>query len=137
MQDKLARIEQKIAGIKAELQKIGKMRPGSLTYQYQKPKEKKGGFWQISYTYQMKSRTEYVRPEFVQDLKKQIAMFKRFKKLIQLWTDLAIKSSQEKIKLAKLWRSLKLDPLCSLTFPLSLPRVYARGHVFGIPRWRN
>jgi hypothetical protein len=46
MQDKLARIEQKIAGIKAELQKIGKMRPGSLTYQYQKPKEKKGGFWQ-------------------------------------------------------------------------------------------
>jgi hypothetical protein len=101
MQDKLARIEQKIAGIKAELQKIGKMRPGSLTYQYQKPKEKKGGFWQISYTYQMKSRTEYVRPEFVQDLKKQIAMFKRFKKLIQLWTDLAIKSSQEKIKLAK------------------------------------
>jgi hypothetical protein len=49
----------------------------------------------------MKSRTEYVRPEFVQDLKKQIAMFKRFKKLIQLWTDLAIKSSQEKIKLAK------------------------------------
>jgi hypothetical protein len=137
MQDKLARIEQKIAGIKAELQKIGKMRPGSLTYQYQKPKEKKGGFWQISYTYQMKSRTEYVRPEFVQDLKKQIAMFKRFKKLIQLWTDLAIKSSQEKIKLAKLWRSLKLDPLCSLRFPLSLPRVYAREHAFGILPWRN
>jgi hypothetical protein len=137
MQDKLARIEQKIAGIKAELQKIGKMRPGSLTYQYQKPKEKKGGFWQISYTYQMKSRTEYVRPEFVQDLKKQIAMFKRFKKLIQLWTDLAIKSSQEKIKLAKLWRSLKLDPLCSLRFPLSLPQVYAREHAFGILPWRN
>lgn len=101
MQKKLARIEQKIAGIKAELQKIGEMRPGSLTYQYQKPKEKKGGFWQVSYTYQMKSRTEYVRPEFVQDLKRQIIMFRRFKKLVQLWTDLAIKHSQEKINLAK------------------------------------
>jgi hypothetical protein len=49
----------------------------------------------------MKSRTEYVRPEFVEDLKKQVAMFKRFKKLIQLWTDLAIKHSQLKIKIAK------------------------------------
>jgi len=101
MQEKLVRIEQNIVRIKEELQKIGEMRPGSLTYQYQKPKEKKGGFWQISYTYQMKSRTEYVRPEFVQDLKKQIVMFKRFKRLMQLWTDLAIKYSQEKIKLAK------------------------------------
>jgi hypothetical protein len=101
MQKKLTQIELKIGKIKEELQKIGEMRPGSLTYQYQKPKEKKGGFYQISYTYQMKSRTEYVRPEFVADLKKQIAMFKRFKKLIQLWTDLAIKHSQLKIKLAK------------------------------------
>jgi hypothetical protein len=49
----------------------------------------------------MKSRTEYVRPEFVEDLKNQVATFKRFKKLIQLWTDLAIKHSQLKIKLAK------------------------------------
>lgn len=101
MQEKLARIEQKIVKIKAELQKIGEMRPGSLTYQYQKPKEKKGGFYQISYTYQMKSKTEYVRSEFVGGLKKQIAMFKRFKKLIQLWTDLAIKHSRLKINLAK------------------------------------
>jgi hypothetical protein len=101
MQKKLVQIEFKIRKIKEELQNIGEMRPGSLTYQYQKPKEKKGGFYQISYTYQMKSRTEYVRPEFVEDLKKQVAMFKRFKKLIQLWTDLAIKHSQLKIKIAK------------------------------------
>ena len=77
------------------------MRAGSLAYQYQKPKEKNGGFYQISYTYQMKSRTEYVRPEFVDDLKKQVAMFKQFKKLVQLWTDFAISHSQLKIKFAK------------------------------------
>ena len=80
MYKKLESIEKKIGGVKEELMAIGEMRPGSLTYQYQRPKEKKGGFYQISYTYRMKSKTEYVKAEFVQDLKGQIATFKRFKK---------------------------------------------------------
>ena len=80
---------------------IGEMRPGLLTRQYQYPKEKKGGFHQISYTYKMKSKTEYVRPEFVKDLKVQIANYKKFKKLIQEWIDLAIEYSKLKIKIAK------------------------------------
>ena len=101
MHKKLNTIEKKIVGIKEELGRIGEMRPGSLTYQYQKPKEKKGGFYQISYTYQMKSKTEYVKAEFVQDLKRQIVTFKRFKKLMQHWVDLAIQHSQIKIQLAK------------------------------------
>jgi len=101
MHKKLNTIEKKIAGIKEELRRIGEMRPGSLTYQYQKPKEKKGGFYQISYTYQMKSKTEYVKAEFVQELKRQIVTFKRFKKLMQQWVDLAIQHSQIKIQLAK------------------------------------
>ena len=101
MDKKLDQIEKKIAKIKEELARIGEMRPGSLTYQYQKPKEKKGGFYQISYTYRMKSKTEYVKAEFVQDLKSQIVAFKRFKKLIQQWVDLAIEHSQLKIRLAK------------------------------------
>jgi hypothetical protein len=47
MHKKLDPIEKKIAGVKEELMRIGEMRPGSLTYQYQRPKEKKGGFYQI------------------------------------------------------------------------------------------
>jgi hypothetical protein len=101
MNKKLDSIEKKIAGIKEELGRIGEMRPGSLTYQYQRPKEKKGGFYQISYTYRMKSKTEYVKAAFVKDLKKQIATYKRFKKLMQQWVDLAIRYSQIKIQLAK------------------------------------
>jgi hypothetical protein len=101
MNKKLDSIEKKIARIKEELERIGEMRPGSLTYQYQRPKEKKGGFYQISYTYRMKSKTEYVKAEFVKDLKKQIATYKRFKKLMQQWVDLAIQHSQIKIQLAK------------------------------------
>ncbi len=101
MHKKLNPIEKRIARIKEELRRIGEMRPGSLTYQYQRPKEKKGGFYQISYTYRMKSKTEYVKAEFVQDLKGQIVTFKRFKNLMQQWVDLAIQHSQMKIKLAK------------------------------------
>ncbi len=101
MHKKLDPIEKKIAGVKEKLMTIGEMRPGSLTYQYQRPEEKKGGFYQISYTYRMKSKTEYVKAEFVQDLRRQILTFKRFKKLTQQWIDLAIQHSQIKITLAK------------------------------------
>ena len=101
MDKKLDQITKKITKIKAELMLIGEMRPGSLTYQYQKPKEKKGGFFQVSYTHQMKSRTDYVKADFVDDLRKQIDSFKRFKCLTMEWTDLAIQHSQLKVKLAK------------------------------------
>ena len=101
MQTKVLKIQRRIEKIKHQLLNIGEMRPGSLTCQYKNPKEKKGGFYQISYTYRMKSKTEYVRPEFVKDLKKQIADFKKFKKLTQEWIDLAIEHSQLKIKIAK------------------------------------
>ena len=56
MHKKLDQVKTNIAGIKKELMSIGEMRPGSLTYQYRRPKEKKGGFYQISYTYRMKSK---------------------------------------------------------------------------------
>lgn len=93
-------IEKRIASIKRELLRIGEMRPGSLTCQYKDPKTKSGGSYQISYTHHMKSRTEYVRPQFVKILKKQIANYSRFKKLMQEWVDLAIECSKIKIQLA-------------------------------------
>jgi len=101
MAKSLAQIEEKIAGIKQKLMELGEMRPGSLTHQYHKPKEKQGGFYQISYTHKMRSKTEYVRPEFVKDLRDQIASFKNFKRLVQQWTDLAIEHSRLKIAAAK------------------------------------
>ena len=101
MQKRISQIQRRIEKIKQQLLNIGEMRPGSLTMQYQKPKEKKGGFYQISYTYKMRSKTEYVRPEFVKDLKGQVAQFKKFKKLMQEWIDLAIEHSQLKMKIAK------------------------------------
>jgi hypothetical protein len=98
---KLETIGKKIEKVKEELLLIGEMRPGSLTMQYQKPAEKQGGYYQISYTHKMRSRTEYVRPEFVEDLKVQIDNFKQFKALTQKWVDLAIEYSKLKMDIAK------------------------------------
>jgi hypothetical protein len=101
MTDKsLLRIEKQIEKIKQELLDIGEMRPGSLTKQYRNPKEKKWEFYQLSYTHNMKSKTEYVRAPHVDDMKKQVDTYKRFKALVEKWIDLSIEHSKIKMNLA-------------------------------------
>jgi len=91
---RLRYIENRIRVIKKQLQAVDGMRPGSLTRQYQFPKQKKGAYYQLSYTHKMKSRTEYVRPAFVDQLQKEIVAFKNFKKLVDEWVELAIEYSK-------------------------------------------
>ena len=98
---RIRQIERRIGRIREALQEIGPMRPGSLTRQYRDPKERKGGYWQISYTRQMKSRTEYVRREWVAETRRQISTYKRFKRLVDQWVDLSIEHSQLRMRLAK------------------------------------
>ncbi len=100
-QKRLQQIEKRIERIKAALQEIGPMRPGSLTRQYRDPETRTGGYWQISYTRRMKSRTEYVRKEWVTEIRKQIATHKRFRRLIDAWGDLSIEHSQLTMRIAK------------------------------------
>ena len=99
--EKLNQLENQIQKIKDELWEIGEMRPGSLNLQYKVPKAKKGPYYQLSYTLKMRSRTQYVRAEYVVEIRQQIEVYKRFKKLIEKWIDLAIEHSQIKMKLAK------------------------------------
>jgi len=100
MNAKLHRIEKRIVEIKDELTKIGPMRPGSLTRQTRGPKQV-GGYYQLSYTRCMKGHTEYVRPEWVDQVQRQIATYHRFKQLVNEWISLAIKHSKWTITLAK------------------------------------
>lgn len=96
MSTKIEKISSKIERIKSELQDIGPMRPGSLSRQYRNPKEKKRPYYQVSYTHRMKSRTEYIRPENLGTIKHETANFKRFRKLVDRWVDLALILSQTK-----------------------------------------
>ncbi|MBC8392686.1 MAG: hypothetical protein H8E17_09010 [Deltaproteobacteria bacterium] len=97
----LKQLENEIQKIKNELREIGEMRPGSLTLQYKAPKEKKGPYYQLSYTHKMRSRTQYVRPKFIEEIRRQIEVYKRFRKLVEKWVELAIEHSQLKMKQAK------------------------------------
>jgi hypothetical protein len=98
---RMQEIERRIEEIKKELLEIGPMRPGSLTRQYKDPKQRTGAYWQISYTRQMKSRTEYVRREWVKAVRHQIATHKRFKRLVDQWIDLSIKQSKLAMQIAE------------------------------------
>ena len=99
MTDKrLAEIEKRIDRIKAELAGIGEMRPGSLTRQYKNPNTKNGSYYQLSYTLDMKSRTEYIRRECVSDIRRQISNYKRFKEWSRKWVALSIEHSRLAMK---------------------------------------
>jgi hypothetical protein len=93
-QKRIQQIERRIDRIKKALLDIGPMRPGSLTRQYKDPQHHTGPYWQISYTRRMKSRTEYVRPEWVKEVRRQTVTHKRFKALIEQWIDLGIEHSR-------------------------------------------
>jgi len=94
-------INEQVKKIKEELNGIGAMRPGTLSRQYRVPQKKLGSYWQLSYTRKMKSHTEYIRPPFVQEIRQQVAVYKRFKKLVDRWVDLAIEESRLKMEEAK------------------------------------
>lgn len=98
---RLAQIERRIGKIKGELAEIGEMRPGSLTKQYKDPEAQSGPYYQLSYTLDMKSRTDYIRRECVSDIRRQIRNYKRFKKLSVEWITLSIEHSRLAMKLAR------------------------------------
>ena len=95
-------IEKKIEQIKQQLQEIGPMRPGSLSKQYSacaRPgckcidpdnPQKHGPYYQLSYIHKGKHTTRFIRPPFVKDIRRQLANYKKFKKLTQDWIDLAM-----------------------------------------------
>jgi len=98
---RLTQIERRIGKIKAELGEIGEMRPGSLSRQYKDPEAQSGPYYQLSYTLDMKSRTDYIRQECVSDIRRQVRNYKRFKKLSGEWVTLSVEHSRLVMKLAR------------------------------------
>jgi hypothetical protein len=98
MSTTLATLEKQIARIQRALAELGPMRPGALGHQYKDPKEKRGGYWQISYTHQMRSRSEYVRPEHLKAIRAELANFRKFRLLTERWIELSLELSKAKRK---------------------------------------
>lgn len=106
-------IEKKIEKIKQHLMQIDEMHPGSLSKQYnicgtptcrckdpENPK-KHGPYWQVSFVCRGKSTSRFIKPENVAALKKQLANYKLFKKLVDEWKNLAAELAKLKINIEK------------------------------------
>ena len=97
----MVEMEKEIVEIKKALMELGEMRPGSLSKQYRKPKEKIGSYYQLSYMHKMKSRTDYVRLPFLEPTRKQVETYKRFKTLTERWIELGIAHAKLTVEMAK------------------------------------
>ena len=107
------KIQAQIDKIKKELLQLGAMRPGTLSQQYaacQKPgckcvdpihPQKHGPFYKLSYTHSGKSTTQFIRPQFVHEVRQQLEAYKKFKALTQQWVTLALELSKLELQQAR------------------------------------
>jgi len=96
----------RIEKIKQELLKLGEMTPGSLSKQYNvcgNPRcrckdpdhpKKHGPYYNLSYTWNGKGRTEFVRKERVVLVREQIRNYRTLKRLIKRWVDLSLEIAE-------------------------------------------
>ena len=91
----------RIHRLQAQLAQLGPLRPGTLTRQYRRPQRRQGAYFQLSYTYRMRSHTEYVPKREVVTVRKEIAVYQRYKKLTAQWIDLALRRARLRMRLAR------------------------------------
>lgn len=85
---------------------LGEISPGSLSKQYNicgnprckckdpvNPK-KHGPYYNLSYTWNGKGRTEFVRKERIEEVREQIKNYKKMKELTKKWVDLSLEISE-------------------------------------------
>jgi len=115
----MTKAEQKFKGrleeIKREVASLGEMRPGSITEQYnvcgnpdcrckdKKSPQKHGPYFQLSYTFEGKGTSEFVRAEDVGQVRAQLADYKRFMALKDSWvrTSIALAKLRRKAQKSK------------------------------------
>lgn len=80
---KIKNHEARLHRLLVKIAELGPMRPGTLTVQFRDPVNRTIPFNQLSYTHQGRSRSEYVRPENLRAIKREVATFKKFKLLVE------------------------------------------------------
>ena len=105
------RLEAQIAHIKAQLQKHGAMRPGSLSRQYNvcgkagcrckdpKTPKRHGPYYQLNYVYRGKKTSQFIRLADLAQVRAELATFKTFRRLTDQWVGLALEHAKLKLKL--------------------------------------
>jgi hypothetical protein len=104
-------LEAQIAVVKAQLQKHGAMRPGSLSRQYNvcgkagcrckdpRHPRRHGPYYQLNYVYRGKKTSQFIRREILSQVRTELVNYKQFRRLTERWIGLALQVAQAKDKL--------------------------------------
>ncbi len=114
MSDAEATIQRRIAQIKTELAALGRLRPGHRSQQYNvcgtpgcrckaEPPRKHGPYYQISYTWQGKGSSEFVRRENLTEVQQQLRNYVRLRALVDEWIGLGLAAAKLERQRAAAW----------------------------------
>lgn len=109
-------LEAKIATIKAALAALGDLRPGTLSQQYNvcgtpgcrckaSPPQKHGPYSQVSFTWQGKSQSQFVRREDVPAVRTQLRNYQRLRTLVDTWISAGLELSRLRLDQARARRA--------------------------------
>ena len=98
LQDRIHKIKQQIAA-------LGDIRPGALSQQYNvcgnptcrckaTPPVKHGPYYQISFTWKGKSRSQFIRDDYAGEASRQLENYRQLRELIDEWVTLSVELSQ-------------------------------------------
>ena len=109
-------LEAKIAKIQAALATLGDLRPGTLSEQYNvcgkpgcrckaSPPQKHGPYYQVSFTWQGKSQSQFVRREDVPAVRMQLRNYQRLRTLVDTWISLGLELSRVRLDVTRAQRA--------------------------------
>lgn len=109
-------LEAKIATIKAALAALGDLRPGTLSQQYNvcgtpgcrckaSPPQKHGPYYQVSFTWQGKSQSQFVRRADVPVVRTQLRNYQRLRTLMDTWISAGLELSRVRLDEARVRRA--------------------------------
>ncbi len=102
-------LQKKIERIKRELARLGDLRPGSLSVQFNvcgspgcrcktSPPRKHGPYYQVSFTRKGRSGTRFVQRQHVAAVRVQLRNYARMRQLVDRWIEAATELSELKLE---------------------------------------
>ena len=102
-------LEARIETLKREIDRLGDLRPGKLSQQYNvcgkadcrckaDPPQKHGPYYQLSFTRSGKSATQFVRKQDLVVVRQQLRNYQRLRELIDRWITLGMELSRLKLQ---------------------------------------
>jgi hypothetical protein len=102
-------LQAQIERLKQEIVRLGDLRPGKLSQQYNvcgkadcrckaDPPQKHGPYYQLSFTRNGKSSTQFVRKEDLAAVQQQLSNYQRLRELIDRWITLGMELSRLRLQ---------------------------------------